>query len=75
MKEYLHNAIPNLQPFDYLLHHDDLFIDQQWVLVNGISEKKSIYTFRKDNILEIRNRILDLVNDYSDINFKNIKFI
>jgi CDP-6-deoxy-D-xylo-4-hexulose-3-dehydrase len=29
----------------------------------------------KDNILEIRNRILDLVNDYSDINFKKKEFI
>ncbi len=29
----------------------------------------------KDNILEIRNRILDLVNDYSDINFKKKDFI
>jgi len=28
-----------------------------------------------DNILEIRNRILDLVNDYSDINFKKKDFI
>ena len=29
----------------------------------------------KDNILEIRNRILDLVNDYSDIHFKKKDFI
>ena len=29
----------------------------------------------KDNILEIRNRILDLVNDYSDINFEKKDFI
>ena len=29
----------------------------------------------KNNILEIRNRILDLVNDYSYINFKKKEFI
>ncbi|WP_460219138.1 hypothetical protein [Psychroserpens sp. MEBiC05023] len=56
MKEYLHNVIPNLKPFDYTLHHDDLFINQQWVLVNEISKKKSIYTFKADNILEISRK-------------------
>ena len=29
----------------------------------------------KDNILEIRNKILSLVNDYSNINFKEKEFI
>ena len=56
MKEYLHKTIPNLQPFDYSRHYDDLFINQQWVLVNGISKKKSVYTFKKDNILEISRK-------------------
>ncbi|WP_299335489.1 hypothetical protein [uncultured Psychroserpens sp.] len=56
MKDYLHKTIPNLQPFNYARHYDDLFIDQQWVLVNGISEKKSIYTFKADNILEISRK-------------------
>ncbi|APY07381.1 hypothetical protein BWZ20_03280 [Winogradskyella sp. J14-2] len=56
MNTYLHNTIPNLIPFDYALHHDSHFINQQWVLVNGISKKKAIYTFRDDNILEIRRK-------------------
>ncbi|MDG5491783.1 hypothetical protein [Psychroserpens sp. SPM9] len=56
MNEYLHDAIPNLQPFDYELHHDSLFINQQWVLVNGISKKKSVYTFKEDHILEISRK-------------------
>ena len=56
MKEYLHKTIPNLIPFDYEIHHDALFINQEWVLVNGISEKKSIYTFKEDNILEIARK-------------------
>jgi hypothetical protein len=29
----------------------------------------------KDNILKIRNEILSLVNDYSNINFKEKEFI
>ena len=28
-----------------------------------------------DNILEIKNRILDLVNNYSSINFKEKEFV
>jgi len=56
MKEYLHNTIPNLKPFNFERHYDSHFIDQQWVLVNGISEKKSIYTFKDDNILEIHRK-------------------
>nr|WP_321236441.1 hypothetical protein [uncultured Psychroserpens sp.] len=71
MKEYLHNAIPNLQPFDYLLHHDDLFINQQWVLVNGISKKKSIYTFKEDNILEI-SRKQSIIETSWTINIQNV---
>ncbi|MEO1031484.1 MAG: hypothetical protein AAFX55_08765 [Bacteroidota bacterium] len=56
MNDYLHNTIPNLKPFDYERHHDSHFINQQWVLVNGISKKKSVYTFRDDNILEIERK-------------------
>ena len=56
MKEYLHNAIPNLKPFDHTLHYEALFINKTWVLVNGISKKKSIYTFKDDNILEISRK-------------------
>ncbi|BAO77665.1 hypothetical protein [Winogradskyella sp. PG-2] len=56
MTDYLRNTIPNLKPFDFERHHDTLFINQQWVLVNGISKKKSIYTFKEDNILEITRK-------------------
>ena len=56
MNEYLQNTIPNLKPFNYERHHDSHFINQQWVLVNGISKKKSVYTFKEDNILEISNK-------------------
>lgn len=56
MRDDLLDVIPNLKPFDHALHHDKLFINQQWVLVNGISKKKSIYTFKDDNILEIARK-------------------
>lgn len=56
MNDYLHQTIPNLKPFDFELHHDSLLINQTWVLVNGISKKKSIYTFKADHILEIHRR-------------------
>ncbi|SDS51069.1 hypothetical protein SAMN04515667_2337 [Formosa sp. Hel1_31_208] len=53
MKANLRDSIPNLEPFDYSQHYDSLFINHKWILVNGIAEKKSIYTFRNNNILEI----------------------
>lgn len=56
MNDYLHQTIPNLKPFDFAMHHDALLINQTWVLVNGISKKKSIYTFKTDNILEIHRK-------------------
>lgn len=56
MEDYLRKTIPNLKPFDYDRHHDSHFINKEWVLVNGISKKKSIYTFKKDNILEISRK-------------------
>jgi hypothetical protein len=56
MEDYLRKTIPNLKPFDYNRHHDSHFINKEWVLVNGISKKKSIYTFKEDNILEISRK-------------------
>jgi len=71
MKDYLHHTIPNLKPFNYERHHDALFINQQWVLVNGISKKKSIYTFKEDNILEI-SRKGDIIKTSWNISIQNI---
>jgi hypothetical protein len=56
MSVNLHNTIPNLNAFDYERHYDSHFINQQWVLVNGISKKKAIYTFRDNNVLEIERK-------------------
>lgn len=56
MSTNLHQTIPNLKPFNYERHYDSYFINQKWVLVNGISKKKAIYTFRDDNILEIAQK-------------------
>jgi len=56
MQDYLHRTIPNLQPFVFELHFDTHFINQNWVLVNGICNKKSVYTFKTGNILEITRK-------------------
>jgi len=71
MNDYLHNTIPNLKPFDYERHHDSHFINQQWVLVNGISEKKAIYTFRDDNILEIERKDATITTSWT-LSIQNI---
>lgn len=56
MNAYLHNAIPNLKPFKYSNHFISHFINQPWILVNGISHKKSVYIFKDDNSLEIKRK-------------------
>lgn len=71
MKNNLHNLIPNLKPFDFERHHDSLFINQKWVLVNGISKKKSIYTFKEDNILEIQRKDTSIKTSWT-LSFNNI---
>ncbi|EPR74519.1 hypothetical protein ADIWIN_0470 [Winogradskyella psychrotolerans RS-3] len=71
MNDYLHNTIPNLKPFNYEVHHDSHFINKQWVLINGISKKKSIYTFKADNILEI-SRKNHVIKTTWNINLQNI---
>jgi len=71
MTEYLRNTIPNLKPFNFERHHDSHFINQQWVLVNGISKKKSIYTFKEDNILEICRKDTVIETSWT-LNIQNI---
>ena len=70
MSDYLHRTIPNLKPFSYERHHDSHFINQRWVLVNGISKKKSIYTFKDNNILEI-SRKDNVIKTSWNINIQN----
>ena len=53
MREHIYNIVPKLQPFDYSLHHDDQFINQKWVLINGIEDARSMYVFKPNNELVI----------------------
>ncbi|MEO8772750.1 MAG: hypothetical protein ABI263_05240 [Gelidibacter sp.] len=53
MTDILYNIVPKLQPFDYSLHHDHQFINQKWVLINGIEDAKSMYVFKPNNELVI----------------------
>ncbi|TYC14826.1 hypothetical protein ES677_05450 [Bizionia gelidisalsuginis] len=63
--------LPNLISFNYETHYDSLFINQNWVLVNGISEKKATYVFKEEDILTIQDN--DIVSETSwSIHFKNI---
>jgi hypothetical protein len=71
MDEYLHDTIPNLKPFKHTLHYDTLFINKDWVLVNGLSKKKSTYTFKDDNILEI-SRKEQTIKTFWSIDIQNI---
>ncbi|MBO6606738.1 hypothetical protein [Psychroserpens sp.] len=75
MMDNLLHTIPNLKPFDFNQHHAALFIDQKWVLVNGISEKKSIYMFRDNNILEIYRKasLIETSWNRDDDNIFNIE--
>jgi|GEM_PF-1726638 len=45
--------IPNLVPFNYDTHFDALFIGKEWILVNGLNKKKSVYIFEDDHTLNI----------------------
>ena len=71
MNDSLQSTIPNLKPFDYERHHNTHFINQEWVLVNGISKKKSVYVFREDNVLEIARKD-NMIKTSWDINLQNI---
>ncbi|WP_400079278.1 hypothetical protein [Winogradskyella sp. R77965] len=71
MIQDLHETIPNLKPFDYSIHNDSNFLDQKWVLVNGIAEKKSTYIFKKDNVLEIYRKD-NIIETSWNIHFQNI---
>ncbi len=53
MSNAIFNLLPNLKPFDYEVHYEELLLNQQWVLVNGITKKKAIYVFKAENILHI----------------------
>ncbi len=56
MEHSLLDTIPNLIPFDFDAHHDSLLLNHEWILVNGIEEKKSIYVFKEDNVLNISEK-------------------
>jgi len=53
MSAAIFNLLPNLQTFHHDIHYQDLLLNQRWVLVNGLSIKKTIYVFKNENILHI----------------------
>lgn len=53
MPSYLFEIFPDLKAFDYNLHYDSLFLNQPWILINGIANKKAVYIFKDENTLTI----------------------
>ncbi|MFD2540801.1 hypothetical protein ACFSSB_00605 [Lacinutrix gracilariae] len=53
MSTAIFNLLPNLKPFHHDTHYQDLFLNQNWVLVNGINNKKAVYVFKDENKLHI----------------------
>ncbi|MDX1773367.1 hypothetical protein [Oceanihabitans sediminis] len=53
MASSIFNLLPNLEDFHYATHYEKLFLNQHWVLVNGISKKKAVYIFKNENLLHI----------------------
>ncbi len=53
MKSYFFELLPKLQAFDYKSHYKQLFLNNNWVLVNGIANKKVIYVFSDEYKLTI----------------------
>lgn len=68
MRNYLYNIVPNLEPFDYSLHHDNQFINQEWVLINGIEDAKAMYIFKPNNELVISSNDHVIKTRWSFIN-------
>ena len=53
MKSTIFNLFPNLEPFNHDSHFNSQLINQNWVLVNGIANKKAVYVFKSEDVLTI----------------------
>lgn len=53
VREFISDIVPKLEPFDYKLHYNNQFINQEWVLLNSIEDQKSTYLFKPNNELLI----------------------
>lgn len=74
MTDILYSIVPKLEPFDYSLHHDNQFINQQWVLINGIEDAKSMYVFKPNNelIISENNEVTTTRWSFINSNFLSI---
>lgn len=74
MRNYLYNIVPNLEPFDYSLHYDNQFINQEWILINGIEDARAMYVFKPNNELVIseNNEITKTRWSFINSNFLSI---
>lgn len=74
MRDILYHIVPKLEPFDYSLHHDTQFINQEWVLINGIEDAKAMYLFKPNNELLIseNNQVTKTRWSFINSNFLSI---
>ena len=55
MPSAIFNLLSNLEPFNHEAHYDSVLLDHEWVLVNGIENKKEVYIFKADDVLIIEH--------------------
>jgi len=53
MSQTILNLLKTYRPFNIATDCNDTFLNQHWVLVNGIVLKKAVYVFKKNHILHI----------------------
>lgn len=53
MTNYYYNLLPKLIPFVFEKHYHNHFINIEWVLINGLANKKVVYVFKPDHSLDI----------------------
>ena len=53
MKTLFYRLYPRLKPFDFDKHYESHLRGLTWVLMNSIKDKRVVYSFSGDNILEI----------------------
>ncbi|RSK40240.1 hypothetical protein [Mangrovimonas spongiae] len=75
MKHFYNKILPKLKPFNFDKHFKSYLKDIKWVLINGIANKKVVYIFKNDTLLEIIENTKTIKTSWQHIaaNFISIK--
>ncbi|WP_053972014.1 hypothetical protein [Mangrovimonas sp. ST2L15] len=68
MNSSIFQILPTLEPFNYSQHFEGQFKDKEWVLINGINDKKVTYIFKPNNVLKIVDSGTTIKTTWSFIN-------